>query len=69
MDYLNRMIGKEVNFGNVDGYVLKGILLEINQHGFVFRLTSHHMDGDDIYFVSHSKGVKFKLCKPAKKAF
>lgn len=61
---MEQFIGKEVRLFPSNDIQIFAILEEVNENGFVFRITysgTRIYKKDDIVFYSHSKGVVFKL--------
>lgn len=62
---LENLVGKEVNLFPNDTYQKKAILLEINDKGFLFKITTCDKDSgykpSDIVFFNNSCKVQMKF--------
>jgi len=66
MKQLSDFLGKEVQLYPRDTYEKYAILLEYNEHGYMFKITKSkevtYKEGD-IIFINHATNVIFKLKK------
>ncbi len=63
---IKEFVGKEVQIYPNDTYKKYGILLEVSEHGFLFKITESKADNykkDDLLFIAHATGVTMLLRK------